>query len=426
MAQEVTHIHDVDYKIHRVLLKAYYEDRWQTPMAGATFDLFINEEKVLSDGQLAGYKEKLAPGTYEYIAKEPGEVRFDITAKHKEAELRQLKQELRGEFEQPFSDLRTAMRPYNEEWNRSPALAFVSSAGSGIADGAEYVWDSTKELGSKEFWSGVGDSIGSLWNSIESSGIETLQQIREAELPSTEDLARWKEMTIQKIDELQDDAADMSHDTLVLVNNRERIFKVPGMILSGDVDGIEAFISEVLMQIDEETATKLQTQAEWQAIIELIYDREAIGIILTYMNLFYDEVPPNFLAEKSSSLGAIIMLEILIGVILAIFTAGTGTAARLLTVAAKVKNIARTGKSAANSADAVQAFSGFVNTFVASLKKLDNTAKTLTAGRRTKSATGRTNATTENKRKHEDTDCGMKTARKKMPEFVPEEPARFN
>ncbi len=414
MAQEVTHIHDVEYKIHRVLLKAYYEDRWQTPMAGATFDLFIDEEKVVADGKLSGYGEKLAPGTYEHIAKAPGDVRFEITSKHKEAQIRQLKQELRGEFEQPFSDLRTAMRPYNEEWNRSPALAFVSSAGSGIADGAEYVWDSTKELGSKEFWSGVGDSIGGLWDSIESSGIETLQQIREAELPSTDDLAKWKEMAIESIDELQDDAADMGHDTLVLLNNRERIFKVPGMILSGDVDGIEAFISEVLMQIDEETATKLQTQAEWQAIIELIYDREAIGIILTYMNLFYDEVPPNFLAEKSSSLGAIIMLEILIGVILAIFTAGTGTAARLAMVSAKVAKVARSGKSAANSADALQAFSGFVNTFVASLKKLDNTAKTLTAGRRTHSRTGTTNSTVTNKRdKEPDKGTGCKNKKKK-------------
>ncbi len=398
MAQEVTELHDVEYKIHRVLLKAYYEDRWQTPMAGATFDLFIDEEKVVADGKLSGYGEKLAPGTYEHIAKAPGDVRFEITAKHKEAQIKQLKQELRGEFEQPFSDLRTAMRPYNEEWNQSPALAFISSTGSGIADGAEYVWDSTKELGSKEFWSGVGDSIGGLWDSIESSGIETLQQIKEAELPSTDDLAQWKEMTIQKIDELQDDAADMGHDTLVLLNNRERIFNVPGMILSGDVNGVEAFISEVLMQIDAETATKLQTQAEWQAIIELVYDREAIGIILTYMNLFYDEVPPNFLAEKSSSLGAIIMLEILIGVILAIFTAGAGTAARLTLVANKVRNVAQTGKNAANSASALKAFSGFLDTFVASLKKLDNTADALTAGRRTKSVNGKTNCTTESSR----------------------------
>jgi len=409
-----------------VSLKAHYKDKWKTPMAGAMFDLYVNDVKVLSDAKLYGYGSGKEPGTYLYEAEEPGAVRFEITSKHKEGLLRSLKKDLTNDFKAPYQALYLGMKPYNDEWRKNPTIATLGALSEGIGDGAKSVAESFTDLFTAKFWSDVGDSISDTADSVSKAGGEFIDDVIELEWDDVEDWTHTKAKEIKALPHDMMEAAasmvDTIEDGIILAQHADEIMKLPSHMIKGNITEIELFVDKVIPQIDAKLYKDIKESERWQTIIELLYDREALGIILAYMNLFYKTVPPNFIAKKSATLGAMIILEIIIAVVLAILTAGAGTAARFAQITARVSVAAKNGTKLG---PALASFVNFLGVFQQSLGKLDKTAKALTASRRAKLVHGATGKKTKNDRDKQHSNCAL-PKHKECPPFQIETPARFN
>ena len=399
-----------------VKLKAYYEDRWTTPMAGATFDLYINGKKVLSKARLAGYDHsEWEPGTFVYEVPEQGQVNFVITSEFTEAEIKSLKASIRNELAPKITTLIQSMKPYQEAWDKSPTLSFLSSLKKGKDQADKDFTDSIGDMFSLETWKGLGNDIKNLAGKARSAAEEQAGEMIIAALKTYQDIDKnglgdWaikeaeeaRQDMLKGIDDLEkafekskEDFKDFANDSKVIFKNRKQILNLPSMILDGKVDDVENFLDTVVKQVDPKIYAEIKDSEQWQSTIELIYDGEAIGLPLYYLSEMMSAIPPNFYAEKFSYIGATLVIEVALMIVLALL-GGAGAAARLTALIARISNLARKSKKGAS---ALQAYVAMLKAFEKSITTIKKAANKLTASRRLKTKKGATAGTITSTRK---------------------------
>ncbi len=402
-----------------VKLKAYYEDRWTTPMAGATFDLYVNGKKVLSKARLAGYDHpKWKPGTFIYEVEDMGKVDFVITSEFTEGEIKSLKASIRKELAPKITSLIQNMKPYQEAWDKSPTLSFLSSLKKGSDQAKEGFVESIGDLFSVETWKELGSDISNLAGKARSAAEEQAGEMIIAALKTYQDIDKnglgdWaikeakeaRQDILKGVDDLEKafekskvELKDFANDSKVIFKHRKQILNLPSMIMEGKVDEVESFLDTVVQQVDPEIYKEIKDSEQWQSTIELIYDGEAIGLPLYYLSEMMSAVPPNFYAEKFSYIGATLVIEVALMVVLALL-GGAGAAARLATLVARIKGIASKSKKGAS---ALKAYVAMLEAFQKVITKIKDTGKFMTASRRNKRTTGATAGTVHNPRKNKD------------------------
>ena len=113
-------------------------------------------------------------------------------------------------------------------------------------------------------------------------------------------------------------------------------------------------------------------------------------------------VPPNFYAEKFSYIGATLIIEVALIIVLALL-GGAGAAARLASLIARIKGIANKTKQGAS---ALKAYVAMLEAFEKVITTMKTVANKMTASRRNKSTTGATAGTVHNPRKNKDKQKG--------------------
>ncbi len=399
-----------------VTLKAYYEDRWKTPMAGATFDLYVNGKKVLSEARLAGYDHsEWEPGTFVYEVPEQGQVNFVITSEFTEAEIKSLKASIRSELAPKITTLIQSMKPYQEAWDKSPTLSFLSSLKKGTDQAKDGFVESIGDMFSLDTWKELGSDISNLAGKARSAAEEQAGEMIIAALKTYQDIDRnglgdWavkeaeeaRENILKDIDDLEkafekskEDLKDFANDSKVIFKNRKQILNLPSMILEGKVNDVENFLDTVVKEVAPDIYKEIKDSEQWQSTIELIYDGEAIGLPLYYLSEMMSAVPPNFYAEKFSYVGATLVIEVALFIVLALL-GGAGAAARLATLIARINSLASKSKKGAS---ALKAYVSMLKAFEKVIATIKKSAKKMTASRRLKTKNGATAGTITSTRK---------------------------
>ena len=399
-----------------VKLKAYYEDRWKTPMAGATFDLYVNGKKVLSKEKLAGYDHgTLKPGTFVYEVEEQGKVEFVITSEFTEAEIKSLKASIRKTLAPKMTSLIQNMKPYQQAWDKSPTLSFLSSLKKGEEQAEADFVESIGDLFSIETWKGIGSDISNLAGKARAAAEQHAGELLVAQLKTYQAIDKngfgdWAlneakeagQQVLNDIDNLEKafekskaDLKEFANNSKVIFNHRKQILNLPSMILEGKVNEVESFLDTVVKPIDPKIYQEIKDSEHWQSTIELIYDGEAIGLPLYFLSEMMNAVPPNFYAEKFSYIGATLVIEVALMVVLALL-GGAGAAARLATLIARIKGIANKTKQGAS---ALKAYVAMLEAFEKVITKIKSVGNKMTASRRLKTKKGATAGTITSTRK---------------------------
>lgn len=445
---------------HWVRVVGRYEDRWQTPMAGAEFKLLINgavvlEKEYLKDYEQVGLTRGVAPqtdaqreayeelGTYMYRNCDQGEAQAVILHDPgAEADVQDLRDGISARLDGGYRNLKEKMAPYQAEFDRLGWDSVVIALAEGAGESASNMIDSAAETLDKaadkafslQFWRDVGDAI-------EEGFFETLDVAEEA-YEGAKDLAehayenrgvllddawwdkklddagRALEATEAQIKETLSDAADAversAKQAKAVYDHKEAIMALPGQIVAGDVDGIEAFIDTALRDIDPEMADKLQYDSSWQGAIELLQDGETAAVMGVYLDLFLTVVPPNFWAYAFGRAGPYILVEIILLIIGALL-GGVGAAARIAVITARLARMgatmAKIGKLADKAIDAVRAAVKMIEAFTDSVTDIEKLKKKLLLSRRRSTRNGRTNSTLDERRDTEERDGRCRVCR---------------
>jgi len=435
-------------------VKGVYNDRWNTPMAGAKINVWVNNVMVvcgkhLKDFEHLGLKPGKPPktkeekklweelGTYYYPNCENGTARFEIVQESENLdEIDSLRDSIQVRLDGAYRALEEKMSPYQKEWQTWGPLSIQIAIVQGFAEGSMDWLNEQKEIFSTKYWTDLGKSIEKgFWWTIDKAenalhGAEELLGEAWKNRGKVLDLSWWGEQN-DKLWQSVYDAGTTAYDIAIegigftkrsvqsaieIINRREAILKLPDYIVTGDVDAIEQFIDSDLVAIDSQLAEELRYNKKWQGAIELIHDGESISIFAVYINLFITVVPPNFYAHAVGKAGLYIFIEVALVVILAML-GGAGAAARIGTLSARFAQLtmktANVSRKIDKAKDALHAFTQMLDSFQEAIGDMETLRKKLLKSRRHKVKKGTTGATLKQKRETEKRDgkcriCGEK------------------
>ena len=411
----------------KIKLIAHYKDKWKTPMAGATFNLYINDAKVLSEAKLKGYKPDFKEaGTYIYEYAEDGKINFEIVTEDREAQLRKLKEDLINLLDPDFKELNKSMVKYQEEWRNNSAIVSLSNAVSkGAKEALKDVGESIEEMFTAKFWSDIGDDIVTLKDSAKRSigeGLESLDKAYE-EVSKEIEQKGFYEWAGDEVNEMEDgiessyeelkvtaktiaSTADLwVKDGKIIYDHREEIMALPKNLLGGEVNKVEMFLDKVVLEIDKELYDELKNSEHWQSTIELLYDREAINVPVIYLQAMLRAVPPNFYMQQFGYIAVTLIVEIILVIILALL-GGVGAIARLVSLVNRLK------KAISVADKAGTAFISLLEKFQKAIELIKDNAMLLTVTRRIENKLGATTQKRVTLKRNQDNDNNQNKNRK--------------
>lgn len=440
-----------------VKIRAYYENGdWRTPMSGAPFKLYVDGKLEVEDylkdemslnlpkpkimkpptqvgrggakarqefpKRVAAQRRKEAAeierikreelGTFDYQNCKQGKVTFEVVIdKEMEKEIAEGKKELASMLSTNVSELRKDMKPFNDEWREHGIGCLPAAAFDGLVEGVSGWLKDQEFLISKEFWSGVWESAtetlkaaadiaydfitDKMWD-IDWWG-EKVDQAVKFHKQVVDSIGGAVVGIYKTIDDLVDSAADVLSNAGKIWSYRSDILRLPRYLIECDVVNLQRFVDVVLMDIMPETAESLKKSPKWQQVIELMKDKEAINLVGSQLMAMVNTIPPNFWVFTAGSIGAYVVIEVIISVVLGIFTAGAGAAARLAMLAAR---LAIKGSNALQKA--VKTFKRFIEVLEKSINKLGQLGEKMLRGRRHASNNdGRTEQTNDASRNTE-------------------------
>ncbi|SEB04677.1 hypothetical protein [Rubrimonas cliftonensis] len=428
-----------------VIVEARYADRWRTPMAGAEFDLYVNDARVVSAGRLLDYPDVgLAPGrppgseaereayarlgTFEHRNCEPGDARAEIIRDSSaEQEVDELAEAVRARLDGAYRALKDKMRPYQEQWDRWGYLSLPIAQAQGLAESAEEWAVGLGDLFTTQYWSEIGEGLSTLG----SGALDTARAAGGRALELADEIYDNRENFIdgdwwwrqgeETVDSARQTAADLaatigegaaamersSRAAAAVFRQRDAIMALPDLVVAGDVDGIERFIDTALADIDPDLAAQMRYDKTWQSSIELLHDGETAALFTTYLSLFLSATPPNFWHHIYGRAGFYVLVEVVLLVIGALL-GGAGAAARIAVITARLGRFAATagrlGQAADKVMDAVRATIRMFDALRDSITDIDRLKDRLLMARRRSVQRGGTRSTLRHRRDTEERD----------------------
>lgn len=438
-----------------IRLEGRYNDRWETPMAGAKFNLYINGAKVLGpDAHLytheqLGIKPNKAPktstergkykdlGCYYYQNCDEGKARFEIvgdSAASSQAD--QLIEAIEAKLDGGYRNIEKHMEPYQNMWDQYGVLSIQIGQAQGFLEAGEEWVKSWDEVFTAKYWEETGSALyngaSAVVDYVADAGAKGYEMAKDAwdsrgSLLSgawwqkqLEDAYNFTAETIEEVTEAALDAAETMGRTAqqiaIVIERRDAILALPEMVAQGDVDGLEAFIDNDLAAIDPDYAEELRYNKDWQGAIEILHEGNAVGIFMIYLQLFIVVVPPNFYAHLAGKAGFYIFIEVLL-IIIGALLGGAGAVARIGALSARLARLGATGASIARkidrAQDALAAFRRMLDAFESSLNNMMELRQKLLISRRRNVRRGTTKNTLEERRETEKRDKSCRICKKK-------------
>ncbi|WP_199610004.1 AHH domain-containing protein [Flocculibacter collagenilyticus] len=364
-------------------VQAYYDDNWHTPMPTENITLKIDGKVYQSSISLntgtgvntfstslpAATRTKDEAGVHVVDKMPKGAVAVEFASQTGiEQEIASLRQSIITILDGAYRDTVKSMAPFQAQWDDYGYAAIAIAGAQGLYAGADKWLEEQADLFEIETWSSIATDITSLTDKALDYAADyahdTYIEIRDSANQTTDwvadnadKLASWNWWRSQSNEALNEakviygnvqtqaqqgltDAGDLlqhSQQTLAaLITHRHTIAALPDIIAAGDVNKIQYFIDNALMDIDADFANTIKQSKHFHAVLELIADHDTALAYAAYTSLIIESVPPNFYSYVNGKGGAYLAIEVMLLIITALFTAGTGTAARASMLLAKL------------------------------------------------------------------------------------------
>ncbi|PCK09628.1 MAG: hypothetical protein COA42_03040 [Alteromonadaceae bacterium] len=403
-------------------IKANYDDPWNTPIPAENVKVTVNGEVVAEDITL---NEGEGTNTIAYLsdeasstADEPGvTVLTDIPAGQAVVEIVR-----ESGIEQDISDQRASiealldgayratvkdMKGFQEQWDDYGYASVLLSLQYGTAEGTIGWVKDQGDLFEAEIWQSLGNTISDAtaaafdyasdyasdtYDNIVTSANEASDWADE----NSENLSNWTwwskkvqdgvdeayaaggellDSTQEHIDNAMDFIGESIEIANKLIKHQEAILALPEHIAAGRADQVELFIDNALMDIHPEIAQEIKNNPNFHLVLELIADHDAALTFIAYLQLIFEAVPPNFYSHMVGKGGAYVAIELILTILLAFLSAGSGAAARVGMLAAK---FAAMSSKAAKVAKTIKRAEAALNAFVKNIEDIEKAIEKLT------------------------------------------------
>ncbi len=357
-----------------VKIRAIHNDRWQTPLLAenikVTTDSVVHAEKVaLNKNGLTSTISETKELAIETEKNESGVVVFDNLKINTEDILVEFNAEfgIEQEIEQAYKSIEIYldgiynkliedMSDFQREWEEKGILTL----GDGVISGSKIWGNDLIELLSPAIWKEMGQTLSSsfsdsfdyLYNYANESYNSVTESITDEKgklnNPSwfisqlKEDLSHIQNTAYETIDDhinyaesLYSESKNFVLKLKCIAKNKKKIMNLPRNFAEGDIDEIEIFIDTVLAEFDPEWAKEIKEGENLKKALVIINDNSSAMIYSAYFSLIFEAIPPNFYTYHVGKIGAYILLEVILTLILSVLTFGVGTAARISTIIAK-------------------------------------------------------------------------------------------
>ncbi|AIW13582.1 hypothetical protein VITU102760_25560 [Vibrio tubiashii] len=140
---------------------------------------------------------------------------------------------------------------------------------------------------------------------------------------------------IEDVSKLYAESQDVVRKLECIAKHRQTIPELPQKISNGDIDAVETFVDTVLIELDPDWAQEIKGHEQFPNAMAIIEDHDTILTYVTYLSLMLEAIPLNFYFYYGGKAGTYLILELILTVVLAICTLGTGAAARIATLVAR-------------------------------------------------------------------------------------------
>ncbi|MEZ8034916.1 PAAR-like domain-containing protein [Vibrio crassostreae] len=399
-----------------VKVRAIYSDRWQTPIyaknlkitansvvheenvslnalplnstESETIDLAVETNKV--EGGVAVF-DTLKPNTDSVTVEFVGEPSI-------EKQIVNIQDSVEATLDGTYNALIEDMKGFQQQWDEEGYWTL----GDGVIDGAQAWGADIVDMLSPSFWGDAADTISDLsssavdklaiysvdkFNSITKAMLNEKGQLKNPtwvletigkEFDSFQDsVFESADEAIEDVSKLYAESQDVVRKLECIAKHRKTILELPQKISNGDVDAVETFVDTVLMDIDPEWAEEIKGHEQFPNAMAIIEDHDTILTYVTYLSLMLEAIPPNFYFYYGGKAGTYLILELILTVVLAIFTLGTGAAARIATLVARFSAGAKKVKGIRNAAKALDSFIKAVESLIDVLSDYQELAEKL-------------------------------------------------
>ncbi len=347
------------------------------------------------------------------LASKDGDVMAIAGSAYSEQEISEDREEIIQVLHAAYLQLLDDMEEFQQQWDADHLNAVANALGKGAVDGSGDWGKSIGDLFDKETWVQVGEKVKHFGGKVVdtmvvysaeewSTLVDTFHEAEDLVDHSEETLgnwAWWEALGEKKFDqavgygkrrldeaskavvEAVDSAMESADRAAKLYKYRNEILDLPNLVSESDVKGIQHFVDTVLMDIDPQLARSMNGSEGFQLALELIADHDTALNYVVYLSLMIEAVPPNFYLYTSSKFGIQVLLEVLLTIVCAFLTAGTGVAvrvstlsARLLAASARATSVARRIKKAQL---AVEAYVRMIEDFFDVSKRMEQLARKL-------------------------------------------------
>lgn len=300
-----------------------------------------------------------------------------------------------------YLNLTDHMAEFQQQWDEGPTMAFITAAREGWNQGGADWLNDQAELFEKETWLQLGRNVkeftGSAFDRLATYSKQRYESLRDEinqHVENADDtILNWawwqrgiEDEINERIEMLQSAGAavadgaqsvlDTAEKARKVYKHREAIMKLPELIAGGDPKPVQAFVDTVLMDIDPELAQSIKRDPNFAVVLELIADHDSALGYVAYVGLSVEAVPPNFYAYTAGKGGAYVAIEVVLLLVTALLSLGTGVAARIGMLTAR---FASAGAKAATAGAKIKRAQAAVQAFIRLLEDFSRAVEDLHA-----------------------------------------------
>ncbi|GLT17170.1 hypothetical protein GCM10007938_09470 [Vibrio zhanjiangensis] len=378
-----------------VKVRAIYSDLWQTPIYAqnltVTTNSVLHEENVALNAlparstesesiELANETQQIEGGVAVFNTLKPNTNTVTVEFVGEpgiEKQISNIQESVEASLDGAYNALVDDMQGFRQQWDEKGYWTL----GDGVIDGAKAWGADIVDMLSPSFWGDAADTISDLsssaidklaiysadkFNAITKAMLNEKGQLNNPtwvletlgrEFDSFQDsVFQSVDEAIEEVGQLYAESQDVVRKLECIAKHRQTILALPQKISNGDVDAVQTFVDTVLMELDPEWAMEVKGHEQFPRAMAIIEDHDTILTYVTYLSLMLEAIPPNFYFYYGGKAGTYLLLELVLTIVLAIFTLGTGAAARIATLVARLAVGAKKVKGIRNAAKALDSF----------------------------------------------------------------------
>ena len=396
-----------------VKVQLFYDDLWQTPFLADNIRIQTNsvvhaEQVALNKLPNKSTVSDSAIHAIESSEKQGGVAAFDdlkpntdlftveiIGEPGIERQIKDTRELIERRLDSVYVQVCKAMQPFALQWQTRGVASLADGIDDGIVDWGKDFTD----MFSQDFWSSFGNTVWDAGASVLDTGAVYAAEAHNFIKQSLEDQVRagagwylsnttkpvnelsFDDMTDllgkaledgveslsdlmldngerlkEKLIEFYDGAEDAVERARLIAKYHEEIIALPKYIAENDARALQTFIDTALREIAPDWAKEIDDTGALPKAMAVMRDPSSAITYSAYVVLILDAIPPNFYTYYGGKLGIYVLLEVVLNLVLGLFTLGAGVAARATSTAARLVVKGKHAKQIAGAQKALDTF----------------------------------------------------------------------